>query len=270
MIVDEIIKHIKSYRVMNTIFLLIFVTICFLSYVSKKDEVVSTTNIFARSDLFYSEIVNQNKKQIRDNLFSRDIGSNAETINAQYADTLLHIRKIDIEGEVVKDFETIMKSRFLIPLFFGYLKDRVEFINFLESNPMSTELIDRIGENISKKYRQKKINRYEVFYNKILSITSEKNRIKINFNGTSNDDVLKIQKLFTSFFLDNFDNRLQDLVIFRDNDTKVKINKELFYTESSETTTPLVFATMSFTILSFLVYLFLVIAINFYLYFFKK
>lgn len=270
MIVNEITKHIKKYSVMNIIFLLIFITICFFSYISKKDDLVSTTNIFARSDLYYSEIVNQNKKQILNNLFSKAEGSNDETINKQYADTLLHIRKIDIEGEVIKDFETIMKSKFLIPLFFGYLKDRVEFINFLESNPVSTDLVDRIGENLSKKYRQKKINRYEVFYNKILSISSEKNRIKLNFNGTSNDDVLRIQKLFTSFFLNNFDNRLQELVVFRDNDTKLTINRELFYTESSETATSVVFASISFTILSFLIYLFLVLSINFYLYFFKK
>ena len=49
-------------------------------------------------------------------------------------------KKIDIQGEVVKDFETMMKSKFLVPLFLGYLRDRVEFNHFLEINPISSQI----------------------------------------------------------------------------------------------------------------------------------
>lgn len=270
MIVNEFIRHLKAYRFINILFLILFLIISLFIFINKKDDLVSATNVYARSDLFYSEIVNYNKKQILSNLFSTYDDSGDQNINKQYSETLLHIRKIDVEGEVVTDFETIMKTKALIPLFLGYLKDRVEFINFLEKNANSAELIDKIGKNLSKKYRENKIGRYEVFYNEILKIKSDKNFIKLFFYGKTNDDILKLQNLFTSFFLDNFDNRLQNLVVLRDIGSEVKINQDLFYTESSKSTSPLLFSNIPFIILSCLVYLFLIISINFFLFFFKK
>ena len=270
MIVSEIIKHLKNYKFINIIFIIIFVFICIFSFISKKDNLVSQTNIYARSNLFYSEIVNQNKKLIINNLFGTYEGSNDQSIDTQYADTLLHIRKIDIQGEVVKDFETMMKSKFLVPLFLGYLRDRVEFNHFLKINPISSQIIDHIGQDLSQKYKDQKMSKYDVFYNKILKINSDKEFLKLTFNGKSNDDILKLQKSFTEFFLNNFDDRLQEIVVLRNSNSNLNINEELFYTESSKFTSSLIFTKIPFIILSFLIFLFLIISINFFLYFFKR
>lgn len=269
MIVNEFIRHLKAHRFINILFLILFLIISLFIFINKKNNLVSTTNIYARSDLFYNEIVNDNKKQILSKRFGKYDDSGDQNINKQYSETL-HIKKIDLEGEVVTDFETIMKTKTLIPLFLGYLNDRVEFFNFLEKNANSVELIDKIGKNLSKKYRENKIGRYEVFYNEILKIRSDKNFIKLIFNGKNNDYILKLQNLFTSFFLDNFDKRLQNLVVFSNVGSEVKINQDLFYTESSKSSNSLLFSNIPFIILSCLVYLFLIIAINFFLFFFKK
>ena len=264
MIVSEILKHLKKYRFINIIFLIVFVFICISSYISKKDNLVSQTNIYARSDLFYSEIVNQNKKLIYE-------GSNDQSIDVQYADTLRHINEILNQGDSVKGFESMMKSIKLVPLFLSYLRDRAEFDYFLENNPIAFQLIDRIGQDLSQKFKDQKISIYEVFYNKILKIKSDKHYIKLNFNGKSSDDILKLQNLFTEFFLNNFDDRLQEIVLSKNNNNNLKINnKALFYKESSKFTSPLIFEYTSFIVLSFLIYLFLIISINFFLYFFKK
>ena len=107
-------------------------------------------------------------------------------------------------------------------------------------------------------------------YNKILKINSDKEFLKLTFNGKSNDDILKLQKSFTEFFLNNFDDRLQEIVVLRNSSSNVNINEELFYTESSKFTSSLIFTKIPFIILSFLIFLFLIISINFFLYFFKK
>ncbi len=263
MIVSEILKHLKKYRFINIIFLIVFVFICISSYISKKDHLVSQTNIYARSDLFYNEIVSQNKKLVYES-------SNDKSIDAQNADTLLHINKILNQEGSIKNFESMMKSIKLVPLFLSYLRDRAEFDYFLENNPIAFQLIDRIGQDLSQKFKDQKISIYEVFYNKILKIKSDKYYLRLTFNGRSSDDILKLQNLFTEFFLDNFDQRLQEIVLSKNNNYNLKINKALFYKESSKFTSPLIFEYTSFIVLSFLIYLFLIISINFFLYFFKK
>ena len=160
-----------------------------------------------------------------------------------------------------------MKSKFLVPLFLGYLEIELNSI-ILEINPISSQIIDHIGQDLSQKYKDQKMSKYDVFYNKILKINSDKEFLKLTFNGKSNDDILKLQKSFTEFFLNNFDDRLQEIVVLRNSTSNVNINEELFYTESSKFTSSLIF-TKIFIIYHFLFSIFNYFS-NFFLYFFKK
>ena len=107
--------------------------------------------------------------------------------------------------------------------------------------------------------------KYDVFYNKILKINSDKEFLKL-LNGKSTDDILKLQKSFTEFFLNNFDDRLQEIVVLRNSSSNVNINEELFI-RSHLNLHPHHFYKIPFIILSFLI-LFLIISTTFF-YFFK-
>lgn len=268
MIVNNTFEHLKKYKLLNLLFFILFVIITSLYIYKNKDYLASNTNIFTRSNLFYNEIIKDNKRDILENL------KEEKFIDTQYdnPDIQIFLKQITIEEIVVRDSEKIMNAKYLQNLFVEFLLDRVEFNQFLNSSDENLKLVNKIGKDLSKKFRNNEIDIYGVFFSKIVNFKMEKNNLTLTFNSknTNTEDIKRLQDLYIKFNLNNFDRRLQSLFILNNKDQSNEFQfDQIFYHEHSSPTS-LLFSNQTYLILYSLIYFFLTISANLFLFFFKK